>query len=119
MRVRVIRKLADHVDGIDLTHCDVGDVIDLAEPEARAMVAERWAVPARRSSDARRFSVHRSVDGGTVAGDRRSSSSRRHSWSDSDLYNRLRDKRDQIERERRRLNRRSTDEGHSPTSHAA
>src|SRR5438445_8245909 len=118
MRVRVVRKLADFVDGIDLTHCTVGDVIDVSEPEALAMVAERWALPARRSSDAPSPSQRFSADA-IIAADRRSPSNRRHSRSHNDLYSRLRDKRDQIERERRGLRRRSTDEGHSPTSHAA
>jgi hypothetical protein len=98
MRVRVIRKLADCVDGVDLSRCGEGDVIDLTEPEARLMFAEEWAVPARRSSDS-----------AAVAADRRS----------SDLYQRLRDKQDQIEEERRSLQRRAMDRRKPDTGHAA
>lgn len=90
MRVRVVRKLADCVDGVDLSHCAEGDLIDLAESEAQVIVAERWAVPARRTSDSTPFSV---------AADRR---------GPDDLYQRLRDKREQIEEERRRLRRRGS-----------
>ena len=92
MRVRIVRKLADRVDGIDITNCDVGDLIDLRENEAYVMVAERWAVPARRRGDS--------------AGLSRSLTDRRQA---DDLYARLRNKRDDIERERRHLNRRASD----------
>ena len=51
MRVRVTRKLAECVDGVDLSRCREGDVIDLTEPEAQLIIAEQWAVPARRASD--------------------------------------------------------------------
>ena len=119
MRVRIVRKLADRVDGIDLAHCGVGDLLDLTEPEARTMVAEQWAVPARRSSDLAPSSTQQSSTDAIVAADRRLQTDRRQSSSADDLYNRLRDKREQIERQRRQLSRRSTDEGHSPTSHLA
>src|SRR5712671_1451920 len=39
MRVRIVRKLADRVDGIDLTHYGVGEVIDLPETDGRLIVA--------------------------------------------------------------------------------
>lgn len=99
MRVRVIRKLADRVDGVDLSRCNEGDVIDLAEPEAYLIVAEHWAVPARRRSDSIPF-----------AADRRA----------LDVYQRLRDKRDQIDQERRHEQRRAGDQP-TPTGtpHAA
>ncbi len=44
MRVQLIRKLAESVDGIDLSHCRVGDVIDLTLHDARLLIAEGWAV---------------------------------------------------------------------------
>ena len=47
MRVRLTAKYADRIDDIDLQGCEVGDVLDLPEPEARLLVAERWAVPDR------------------------------------------------------------------------
>ena len=45
MRVRLMRKLAEVVDGIDLSHCAEGDVIQLSERQARLLVAEMWAEP--------------------------------------------------------------------------
>jgi hypothetical protein len=92
MHVRVVRKLAECVDGVDLSRCSEGDVIDLAEPEARLILAEQWAVPARRVSD---FAAS--------TADRRG----------SDLYQQLRDKHEQIGQERRRGERRGE------TTHAA
>jgi hypothetical protein len=50
MRVCLIRKLSDHIDGVDLTNHDVGDVIDLPERKARLLMAEGWAHPERRMS---------------------------------------------------------------------
>jgi hypothetical protein len=49
MRVRLTVKLADLVDGIDLSHCVEGDVIELSEAEARLLLAEKWAEPAEES----------------------------------------------------------------------
>lgn len=43
MLVRLTKKLADVVDGIDLTHCQEGDVIDLPARHARLLMAEGWA----------------------------------------------------------------------------
>ncbi|MBI4265121.1 MAG: hypothetical protein HY657_12165 [Acidobacteria bacterium] len=45
MKVRLTRRLAECVDGIDLSRRGVGDVLDLSEREARTLVAEGWAVP--------------------------------------------------------------------------
>ena len=45
MRVRLIKKLAEMIDGIDLNGREPGDVLDLEFPEARLLVAEGWAVP--------------------------------------------------------------------------
>jgi hypothetical protein len=49
MRVRLTRKLADEIDGVDLSQRDVGDVFPLPDEQARLLVAEKWAVPAGRS----------------------------------------------------------------------
>ncbi len=46
MQVRLLRKLADVVDGIDLSGRVVGEIIDLSEDEADLLVAEGWAEPA-------------------------------------------------------------------------
>ena len=45
MRVRLIRKFADVLDGIDLTEMRVGDVIDLKPHHAAILVVEGWAEP--------------------------------------------------------------------------
>ena len=49
VRVRLTRKLADEIDGVDLTGRRVGDVFDLPTSEARLLLAERWALPERRN----------------------------------------------------------------------
>jgi hypothetical protein len=51
MHVRLQRKLADKIDGIDLSNYEVGDVIDLPERKARILVAEGWGVIERRSRE--------------------------------------------------------------------
>jgi hypothetical protein len=43
MRVRLIKKLADTIDGIDLAGCRVGDILDLPRRAARLLIAEQWA----------------------------------------------------------------------------
>lgn len=45
MRVQLIRKLAAMIDGVDLTHSEVGDLIELPARDARLLIAEGWAVP--------------------------------------------------------------------------
>ena len=50
MKVRLTRKLAPFVDGIDLSGHEVGDVFDLPPEDARLVIAEDWAVPERRMS---------------------------------------------------------------------
>jgi hypothetical protein len=43
MLVRLTKKLANVLNGIDLTHCNEGDVIDVPERYAHLLTAERWA----------------------------------------------------------------------------
>jgi hypothetical protein len=52
--VRLTSKLANSLDGIDVTHVRVGDVIDLSEKKAASLIAEGWAerVPAHSSDPA-------------------------------------------------------------------
>jgi hypothetical protein len=50
VKVRLTRKLAPFVDGIDLSGHEVGDVFDLPPEDARLVIAEDWAVPERRMS---------------------------------------------------------------------
>jgi hypothetical protein len=48
MKVRLTKKHAECIDGVDLTGRHVGDVMDLEPRDARLLVAERWAMPERR-----------------------------------------------------------------------
>jgi hypothetical protein len=58
VRIRLIRKLADAIDGVDLSEYVVGDVLDLPAGEARLLIAEKWAVSPETSAqrDVRQFS---------------------------------------------------------------
>jgi hypothetical protein len=48
MRVRLTRKLAERLDGVDLTRSHVGDALNLPAREARLLIAEQWATPEER-----------------------------------------------------------------------
>ena len=48
MKVVLTKKLAEQMDGVDVRGCEVGDVLDLPSRDARALVAEEWAIPDRR-----------------------------------------------------------------------
>jgi hypothetical protein len=48
MRVRLTRKLAERIDGVDLSGHQVRDVLDIPRREARLLLAERWAVAERK-----------------------------------------------------------------------
>ena len=43
MQIRLTRKFAETIDGIDLSHHVVGDVFNLSRPDAQLLVAEGWA----------------------------------------------------------------------------
>jgi hypothetical protein len=43
MKVRLRRKLADFLDGVDVSHVREGDIIDLSEREAALLILEGWA----------------------------------------------------------------------------
>ena len=45
LRVRLTKKLAAALNGIDVSALRVGDVIELPDSAARMMVAEGWAEP--------------------------------------------------------------------------
>jgi hypothetical protein len=45
MRVRLVRKLADQIDGIDLSAFNVGEILNMPRGSARMLIAEQWAVP--------------------------------------------------------------------------
>jgi hypothetical protein len=44
MRVQLTRKLAERLDGVNVSDCRVGDELDLSPASARLLVAERWAI---------------------------------------------------------------------------
>lgn len=48
MRVRLTRKLAEEIDGIDLSHHHVGETFDVSTRNARLLIAEGWAERDRR-----------------------------------------------------------------------
>ena len=43
MWVRLIRKLAERIDGIDLSVWNIGDVVETPERDGRTLIAEGWA----------------------------------------------------------------------------
>jgi hypothetical protein len=45
MRVRLIKKFADKIDGVDLSGRSVGDLLNLKPRDAKLLIAEQWAVP--------------------------------------------------------------------------
>jgi len=59
MRIRLTRKFAELIDGIDLSRRRVGDVIDLPVHDARMLIAEGWAVPEEGGRASRAVHGHR------------------------------------------------------------
>ena len=53
MLVRLTRKFADRINGIDLRNRAVGDVVDLPDAQALGLVAEGWAVVFELSTERR------------------------------------------------------------------
>jgi hypothetical protein len=49
MRVYLKRKLAEVIDGVDLTSRKAGDAFEVSAWEARLLIAEEWAIQDRRS----------------------------------------------------------------------
>jgi hypothetical protein len=43
MRVRLTVKLAEMVEGVDLSHCAEGDVVELSEDDATLLIRGGWA----------------------------------------------------------------------------
>jgi hypothetical protein len=54
MKVILVRKLADVMDGVDVRGYHAGDIVDMPATDARLLIAEEWAVPDRRSEHAPR-----------------------------------------------------------------
>ena len=46
MKVRLTRKLADSIDGVDLSHKRVGRIINVGRHDAQLLIAEGWGCPA-------------------------------------------------------------------------
>ena len=44
-RVRLIRKFAQKINGIDLSDASTGDVLELSPRDAELLIAEGWAAP--------------------------------------------------------------------------
>ena len=49
-RIRIIRKFANAINGIDLSRVNAGDVVDVPEWNAHMLVAEGWAEPVEAQS---------------------------------------------------------------------
>ena len=47
MQVRLTKKLAEVIDGVDLSDRRVGDVVDLPRHDAEILLAEGWASPVK------------------------------------------------------------------------
>ena len=45
MQVCLTRKLANYLDGVDVSTHQVGDILELPVREAHLLIAERWATP--------------------------------------------------------------------------
>jgi len=48
MKVRLTKKLAERLDGVDVSGREEGEVLDLPLRDATMLVNERWAIPERR-----------------------------------------------------------------------
>jgi hypothetical protein len=54
MLVKLVRKLAERLDDVDLSRSVVGDVLNVSEREGTLLMAEGWAVPAADGERSRR-----------------------------------------------------------------
>ena len=50
MRIRLVRKFANAINGIDLASVSVGDIVELKLPQAVMLIREGWAEPLEKSS---------------------------------------------------------------------
>jgi hypothetical protein len=51
MRIRLLRKLAPRLNGIDVSLHHVGDILELPPYQAELLIAEGWASPVRNQGD--------------------------------------------------------------------
>jgi hypothetical protein len=49
MKVRLTRKLANQLDGVDVSTRNEGEVFNLPRAEAELLIAEHWATPVQRA----------------------------------------------------------------------
>ena len=49
MKVVLVRRLADSLDGVDVSKHEVGDTLDLSTRDAEVLMAEGWVVAERRT----------------------------------------------------------------------
>jgi len=62
MKVRLTRKFAELIDGIDLSRAKQGDTLELSPHDALMLIAEGWAAPvATRHRDVAHERPRRSV----------------------------------------------------------
>src|SRR5437764_1717076 len=66
MRIRLTRRLAEHINGIDLSRHVVGDLIELSQHDGEMLIAEGWAthVFSERNGDRRGSQAH--IEKGTT-----------------------------------------------------
>ena len=57
MYVRLTSKLANHLDGVDVSHARAGDLLELSEADAVMLIREGWA---------ERISSNRTPNGSSV-----------------------------------------------------
>jgi len=67
MRVRLVRKLAEEIDGVDLRGHQVDEVFEVSPTDARLLMAEEWAIAERRSADLPHRVERRSSSPGAVS----------------------------------------------------
>ena len=51
VKVQLTRKFAQMLNGVDLSHWLVGEVVDVPEREAQMLIAEAWASPLSSSRE--------------------------------------------------------------------
>jgi hypothetical protein len=51
MKVRLTRKFAEAINGVNLSRHAAGDVLDLPSPDTRVLIAEGWAVAVDESEE--------------------------------------------------------------------
>ena len=51
MKVRLLKKFAERVDGVDLRGRSIGEVMELPSADGALLVAEQWAMPDRRERE--------------------------------------------------------------------